>query len=132
MYKYLQTFKHIMPRLGLYLCPKCNIPCIKEDGCYKHNEKRKEVSKRFYEKHKDELKARSKEYYEANKERVLQNIRDRKVKQQKERDPLPINDEIYQMAMLREASVQYARQIQETLEREIQEREIQEAEHTDK
>ena len=116
-----------MPRLGLYLCPKCNIPCMKEDGCYKHNERRKEVSHRFYEKHKDELKQRSKKYYEANKEKVLQYMRDRNTKQQ-ERDHLPDSFEICQMAMLREASVEYARQIQEILEREIQEREIQESE----
>lgn len=116
-----------MPRLGLYLCPKCNIPCMKEDGCYKHNERRKEVSHRFYQKHKDELKQRSKLYYETNKEKVLQYMRDRNTKQQQERDHLPDTVEIYQMAMLREASVEYARQIQEILEREMQEREIQEA-----
>ena len=127
MYKYLQTIKHIMPRLGLFLCHKCNIPCIKEDGCYRHNNKRKEVAQRFYQKHKDELKARSKEYYETHKDRVLQHMRDRKVKQQQERDPNDTNNsEMYQMAMLREASVEYARQIQEALERELQE-----VKHTD-
>lgn len=65
-----------MPRLGLYLCPKCAIPCVKESGCYKHNTERKESSRRYYETNRDKIKERSKVYYEEHKDHMREIMRE--------------------------------------------------------
>lgn len=88
-----------MPRLGLFLCPKCDVPCVKPEGCYKHNGSRQAVMKRFYENHKEEIKQRTSKYYHEHKDQMREHMKnyakERKAKQQEQvRDSNDINNNV--------------------------------------